>query len=317
MIPATIALEKATLYIIATPIGNLGDMTIRAINTLHSVDIILAEDTRHSNRLLQHYGIHKSCYGALHQFNEPQQTEKIIHLLQEHKTVALISDAGTPLIADPGFHLVQAIHQANQQIAKQAAKQATKDAAIQPPQINISPVPGPCAFVAALSCAGIPADRFLFIGFLPPKSGTRQNSLRHLAEIPYSLICYEAPHRLLATLEDIYQILGDRQICIAKELTKIHENIVTQSVRSYLQHFQQQKEQQTIQQAMQETVKGEYVLLIAGWQKKPATLDAGQEKMLHILKQHCGSKKAAEILHAITGINKKICYQTIIDHADA
>ena len=321
MIPATIALEPATLYLVATPLGNLRDISIRALDILHSVDFIFAEDTRHSNQLLQHYNLGKSCTASLHEFNEQQQVPRIMRLLQNRKTVALISDAGTPLIADPGFRLVQAIHQANQQTNQQTNQQAvientakdtvTTDKAkdhtqIHRPTIKVCPVPGACALIAALSCAGLPTDNFLFVGFLPVKRGSCQNKLRILATETCSLICYEAPHRLLTTLEDIAQILGDRQVCIARELTKIHETITTQSIYVHLAQFRQQV-------ARQQPIRGEYVLIIAGCPEKSrnkiSAIHPEQEKMLHILHQHCGSKKAAEIMHAMTGIHKKAWYQ--------
>ena len=285
--------EKGTLYIIATPIGNLGDISARALDLLNSVDYIFAEDTRHSSKLLQHYGINTRC-SSFHQFNETTKTSYIVQLLQQNSTVAIIADAGTPLISDPGYKLIRTIHQINQQnyLAKQKP-------------VNLCPIPGACALITALSCSGLATDNFLFTGFLPAKTTARQTKIKTLAEQTATLIFYEAPHRLMHTLKDIYTVLGDRETCVAKELTKIHQNIITQPLSLQIEHLSQNPEK----------IKGEYVILVAGLPEKhqqTQSLSSEQHKMLSILQKHCGTAKAAEIASEITGISKKQCYKTLI-----
>jgi 16S rRNA (cytidine1402-2'-O)-methyltransferase len=193
--------RTSTLYLVATPIGNLEDISLRALRVLREADLIACEDTRHSARLLRHYGI-DTPRESHHEHNEARHTRRILDLLRAGKNIALVSDAGTPLLSDPGYSLVRACRQEG---------------------FKVVPVPGPSAAVAALTASGLPTESFFFAGFLPPKPGARRKRLREIAGVPATLIFYEAPHRLLAALEDLCEILGSRQACLARELSKIHE----------------------------------------------------------------------------------------------
>ena len=192
-----------TLYLVATPIGNLADITHRALQVLRDVDLIACEDTRHTHKLLQHYGITTKTI-SYHEHNEPQRAAQLIDSLQQGSDVAVVSDAGTPSISDPGFRLVRA--------------------AIEN-EIPVVPVPGPSALISALIAAGLPTDEFFFAGFLPSRSNARRTRLGELRAVPGTLIFYEAPHRLAATLKDAHEILGEREAVVARELTKLHEEI--------------------------------------------------------------------------------------------
>jgi 16S rRNA (cytidine1402-2'-O)-methyltransferase len=192
-----------TLYLVATPIGNLADITHRALQVLKDVDLIACEDTRHTQKLLNHYGVTTKTI-SYHEHNEQQRLSELIALLKQGRDVAVVSDAGTPAISDPGFRLVRA-------------------AIVN--EIAVVPVPGPSALIAALIAAGLPTDEFFFAGFLPPRSNARRARLSELQSVPGTLIFYEAPHRLAATLNDAYEILGEREAVVARELTKMHEEI--------------------------------------------------------------------------------------------
>ena len=192
-----------TLYLVATPIGNLADITHRAIQVLKDVDLIACEDTRHTQKLLNHYGITTKTI-SYHEHNEQQRADQLIDLLKQGSDVAVVSDAGTPAVSDPGFRLVRA--------------------AIEN-EIAVVPVPGASALISALIAAGLPTDEFFFAGFLPSRSNARRARLRELQGVPGTLIFYEAPHRLAATLKDAYEILGEREAVVARELTKMHEEI--------------------------------------------------------------------------------------------
>jgi 16S rRNA (cytidine1402-2'-O)-methyltransferase len=189
------------LYLVATPIGNLQDMTFRAIDILKQVDIIACEDTRHSQKLLNHFGIKKKLI-SYHQHNEDSRADELIRSLMDGSSVAVISDAGTPAINDPGFRIVRKAIEA---------------------EVEVVSIPGPSALIAALSVSGLPTDSFVFAGFLPAKKGERQRRLRDVADIPATLIFYETPHRLASSLKDCLSELGDREAVVARELTKIHE----------------------------------------------------------------------------------------------
>lgn len=222
--------EKTSLYLVPTPIGNLGDMTIRGLEILKSVDTILAEDTRTSGRLLQHYQISKPLQ-SFHIFNEHKALTSLIDRMQKGEVMALISDAGTPGIADPGFLLVRASLQSN---------------------LKIESLPGPTAFVPALIKSGFPSDRFTFEGFLPHKKG-KQTLLIQLAEEERTIIAYESPHRLVKTLEQMIPLFGaDRLVSVSRELTKLYEETFTGPLSDVLHHFQSKE------------VKGEIVLVIDG-----------------------------------------------------
>jgi len=227
------------LYVVATPIGNLEDMTFRAVRILKEVDLIAAEDTRHSRKLLSHYGI-STRLTPYHDHNEQLKTDYLISRLQAGQNVALITDAGTPCIADPGYRIVQA--------AVAAA-------------VRVVPVPGAAALAAAVSAAGLPTDRFAFEGFLPPRQGRRLAKLAELKDENRLLVFYEAPHRLAATLADLSTAFGSRQAVVARELTKIHEEFRNGNLPELAEFYRLQQ------------VKGEVVILVSppAADAKPAT----------------------------------------------
>jgi 16S rRNA (cytidine1402-2'-O)-methyltransferase len=195
---------SGTLYVVATPIGNLEDISARALRILGEVDLIACEDTRHTRKLLDRYGISKPLV-SYHEHNESARAAELMIDLLAGKNIALVSDAGTPLIADPGYRLVEQARQRG---------------------VTVSPVPGPSALLAALSASGLPTDSFVFLGFLPPKQGQRRKLLEEWKSLPATLVFYEAPHRILETLEDIAAIFGPRHCVLARELTKIHEEFL-------------------------------------------------------------------------------------------
>jgi 16S rRNA (cytidine1402-2'-O)-methyltransferase len=217
------------LYVVATPIGNLEDITYRAVRVLGEADLIACEDTRQSHKLLEHYGIHRPTI-SYHDHNEAERTAELMERLREGATVALVSDAGVPLVSDPGYRLVTAA------VAE---------------GIRVEPIPGPSALLTGLAGAGLPTDAFHFGGFLPPKTGQRIRALEALEHEEATLIFYEAPHRILETLEAVEQVLGPRPVVVARELTKLHEEFLrgtTGEVRAQL--------------AARDSVKGEITLLI-------------------------------------------------------
>ena len=196
-------MTPGTLYLVATPIGNLADITHRALQILSAVDLIACEDTRHTQKLLSHYSITTKTI-SYHEHNEQQRAPELIERLKQGTSIAVVSDAGTPSISDPGFRLVRAAIEND---------------------ISIVPVPGPSALIAALIAAGLPTDEFFFAGFLPSRMNARRARLTELQSVPGTLIFYESPHRLAATLKDAYEILGEREAVVARELTKLHEEI--------------------------------------------------------------------------------------------
>jgi 16S rRNA (cytidine1402-2'-O)-methyltransferase len=196
-------MTPGTLYLVATPIGNLADITHRALQVLSDVDLIACEDTRHTHKLLNHYGLSTKTI-SYHEHNEQQRATELIERLKQGTNIAVVSDAGTPSISDPGYRLVRA--------------------AIEN-EISVVPIPGPSALITALIAAGLPTDEFFFAGFLPPRATARRARLNELQSVPGTLIFYEAPHRLAATLKDAYEILGEREAVVARELTKLHEEI--------------------------------------------------------------------------------------------
>lgn len=229
----SMAEEKTSLFLVPTPIGNLADITLRALEVLKKADVILAEDTRKSGILLKHYHIQKPLQ-SFHIFNEHQVLNGLVRRMQGGEVIALVSDAGTPAISDPGFLLV---------------REALKH------QLTVECLPGATAFVPALVKSGFPTDRFVFEGFLPHKKG-RQTLLKKLADEDRTVVLYESPHRLLKTLEQIQEYFGtDRRVSVSRELTKIHEQTITGSVSEVLQYFQENE------------VKGEIVVVIDGNKK--------------------------------------------------
>ena len=267
-----------TLYIVATPIGNLDDITLRAIDTLKRVDLIAAEDTRHSGLLLQHLGIKARLY-SLHDHNEQEKAHVLIEKLQSGLSIALVSDAGTPLINDPGYHLVKACREND---------------------IKVVPIPGACAAIAALSVAGLPSDKFIYEGFLPAKSKARQDSLASLITEPRTMIFYESTHRILETLKDMQTIFGaDKQIVLAKELTKTWETIVSFPVNELIDWLNQDASRQ----------KGEFVLIVAGYTESNKDIDPKAINTLKLLQKELPLKKAAAITAEIYGLKKNQLYQ--------
>jgi len=272
-----------TLFIVATPIGNLDDITFRAVQVLKSVDIVLAENTRHSKKLLLHLDISKTIR-AFHEHNEREKTKAIISEIRSGKSIALISDAGTPLISDPGYFLVA-----------QAKKEGLK----------VVPIPGPTALITALSASGLASDSFTFLGFLPSKQTARVKLLKSLVGRTETSIFYESPKRILATLTDMHRIFGDsREVCLAKELTKVFETIQTGSIPNLIDYL-------TIDQNHQ---KGEFVILISATDKiNIAEAETQLNSLLPILCAELGASKAAKLAAKITGIDKKQCYKRALD----
>ena len=270
------SIDRGVLYIVATPLGNLGDMSPRAVEVLSGVTLIAAEDTRHSAPLLRHFGVRTPCI-ALHEHNEREISPAIVERLAKGDSVALISDAGTPLVSDPGYPLVQAARAKG---------------------IQVSPVPGPSALIAALSASGLPSDRFVFEGFLPARSGARRTRLAELCDESRTLIFYESPHRIIDCLDDMATVLGtDRPAVIARELTKLFETIHNDSLAGLCTWLRADKNQQ----------KGEFVILVHG-----STLEAGSEveaqRVVQILMTELPVKQAAALAAQITGLKKNALY---------
>jgi 16S rRNA (cytidine1402-2'-O)-methyltransferase len=275
---SSVFVESGTLYIVATPIGNLTDISQRALDVLTHVDIIACEDTRHTQRLLSTYSI-KNKTLSLHDHNERQRQDYVATLLQEGKSIALVSDAGTPLISDPGFHLVRHCRELN---------------------LPVSPIPGACAAIAALSVAGLPTDRFSFEGFLPSKTGARQATLANLLEEPRTMVFYDAPRRAIDTVEDIVKVLGgERQVVISRELTKTFETIHSDSAENLLAWLNEDPNQ----------LKGEMVLIIEGNKIDPNAIPAKAIDTLKLLLEEMKPKKACAITAEIYGVKKNALYE--------
>jgi len=270
--------DQALLYIVATPIGNLADMVPRAVEVLQCADLVAAEDTRHSQRLFSHFNIDTPLV-AYHDHSDDKRTGQILRRLEQGQTVALISDAGTPLISDPGYRLV-------------------REARVR--GIRVVPIPGPCAFVAALSAAGLPSDRFSFEGFLPAKSGARERALRELAGDSRTLVFYEAPHRVADTLDAMGAVFGgDREAVIARELTKAFETFHLASLAELAAWVRADSNQQ----------RGEIVLLVRGAERRQDTgMNPEAERVMKLLLAELPPRKAAALAAEITGVNKKTLY---------
>ncbi len=271
------------LYVVATPIGNLGDMSQRAIDVLNAVDLIAAEDTRHSSRLCQHFSINTPLK-AYHDYSDQAHSEAMITQLQEGKDIALISDAGTPLISDPGYRLVKLAREAD---------------------IDVVPIPGACAMAAALSVAGLPSDRFCFEGFLPAKAGQRINYLQDLLEEERTMIFYEAPHRIADSLAAIAEVFGaERELVLAREITKTFETVLAGTVQDVLQRVEEDSNQR----------KGEMVVLVKGFEAGEKQIDGKVEHMMRCLLAQLPVKQAAQIGAEISGLRKKALYQWALDN---
>lgn len=277
-------MTTGTLYLIATPIGNLADISSRALSTLGSVDLIAAEDTRHSARLLQHYEITTKVI-SMHSFNEEKQSRALLRRLLDGESIALISDAGTPLISDPGSLLVR--------LARESG-------------VQVTPIPGACAAIAALSASGLSAAHFLFEGFLPPKAAARQARLASLRTQTATIILYESPRRVIKLIQDIIQEMGsERRVVIARELTKRFETIYCERADHILAWLENDPDQQ----------KGEFVVLIEGAQV-PDYDESEARRVLALLLPHMKVKHAASIGAELTGYKKNQLYELALTMED-
>lgn len=270
-------MSAATLFVVATPIGNLADLSARALETLRTVDAICAEDTRRTGQLLSHFGIATPLV-ALHEHNEDAMAERIVARLQSGQSLALVSDAGTPLVSDPGYRLVKAARAAG---------------------VAVSPVPGACAAIAALSVAGLPSDRFAFEGFLPAKSAARRERLSALAGESRTLVFYESSHRIAESLADLVQALGpERPATIARELTKLFETVLAGNLAELLAKVQADDNQR----------KGEFVVMVQGAGEDAGAQIAEGRRVYALLNAHLPPSTAAKLAAEITGAPRKALY---------
>ena len=269
-----------TLYIVATPIGNLEDITLRALRVLKDVDLIAAEDTRHTRILLDHYGIQASVT-SYHEHNERAKAQELVRQLEKGVNIALVSDAGTPAISDPGYRLILTAITAGARVV---------------------PIPGASALTAVLSACGLPTDGFVFEGFLPAKQQQRRSRLQTLCREIKTLIFYEAPHRLCECLGDIGEILGDREMTLAREVTKVHEEFLRGPVS------------QILQQIAERQIKGEVTLVVRGWDQQTAvSLEEVKQKAHELLAQGMRVKEIAEVLGEKYGYAKKEIYRIAVE----
>lgn len=273
-------LSVPALYIVATPIGNRDDITLRALTILRSVDRILAEDTRHSQHLLQHYDINRPLV-SVHEHNETGRLTQIIQWLEAGESLALITDAGTPLISDPGFILVRALRERG---------------------LNVVPIPGVSAVITALCAAGLPTDRFQFIGFLPAKAGPRERTLEAALAYRGTSLCYESPRRLLDTLTVLAQLAPDRPLVVARELTKQFETFLSGTASELLARVQEDSDQQ----------RGEIVLLIHGQTEEVLSSGVDADALLALLAEHMPPKKAAGEAARLLGGSKNDLYARLL-----
>jgi len=267
-----------TLYLVATPIGNLEDITYRAVRILSEVSVIAAEDTRTTRKLLAHYDIHTPLV-SFHEHSDAGRIEGLVRRLQD-EDVAVVSDAGMPAISDPGYRLVSAVVEQG---------------------ITVVPIPGPSALVAAVAASGLATDRFLFIGFLPNRSGRRRKALEELRQISHTLVCYESPHRVLSMLGDAGDILGDRQIVVARELTKLHEEIWRGTISEAVIYFETRRP------------RGEFTLVIAGQQTSEATHKWSEDEVANALRERrqggLSAREAAREVAELAGWSRRDVYQ--------
>lgn len=279
----TLSEQGGTLYIVATPIGNLDDMSPRAAAILSRVGVIAAEDTRHSGRLLQHLGIRKPMM-ALHEHNERDKVGQVLEKLAEGQDVALISDAGTPLISDPGFVLV-----------REARARGCR----------VAPVPGACALISALSAAGLPTDRFIFEGFLPSRQGARKKTLERMVMESATMVFYESPHRIVDTVRDIEQVMGaEREVVLARELTKTFETF-------YAGHAAVVRERL---EADPHGSRGEFVVMVHGASAQESSAGSAEvDRILALLLAELPVKKAAKLAAELTGSSKNELYQRALE----
>ncbi len=276
------SVSKGTLYIVATPIGNLDDMSPRAVRVLSTVNLVAAEDTRHSRPLFTHFGIRTPTL-AFHEHNERQLTADLLRRLQQGAAVALICDAGTPLVSDPGYLLVREAHAQG---------------------IAVSPIPGPSAAVCALSAAGLPTDRFVFEGFLPRATGQRRASLQRLRGEGRTLIFYESAHRLLGTLQEMRDAFGaERQAVLARELTKLHETLLSGNLEALCERVASDPLQS----------KGEMVLVVHGEDDRDRRQAMEAERVLYILMGELPLKKAVSLATELTGAKRNWLYAKALE----
>jgi len=275
-----------TLYIVATPIGNLEDITQRALRILGEVDLIGCEDTRHTRKLLSHFGINTKTI-SYHEHNERERAPELCNLLEGGKNVALVSDAGTPLISDPGFRLVRTAIERN---------------------VRIVSIPGPTAFATALAASGLATDEFFFGGFLPSRDNARRAKLEQLRAIPGTLVFYEAPHRIAKTLQDALNVLGDREAAVGRELTKLHEEFARGLLSELAKHFSDKT-----------TVRGEIVLMIRGREQDkgpttPSTDTVTQliERVRNFEQQGLNSKDALKTAARELGLKRAEAYRLMV-----
>lgn len=278
---------RGALYVVATPIGNLADISGRALDVLAHADVILAEDTRHSAKLLAHYGIDTACR-SFHEHNEQRQVAALVERIAAGERLALICDAGTPLVSDPGYRLV---------------------AALRARGIQVIPVPGANAAIGALSAAGLPSDRFCFEGFLPAGAGDRRRRLESLSSEPRTMIFYESPRRVRSMLVELADALGgDRPAVLARELTKIHETIVAGTLTELAQWLDSHEEQQ----------RGEFVVVVGGAPAGThAAADAAALDTLRVLLEELPLKQAVATAARITGVKRNVLYREALKLADA
>lgn len=276
--------RAGTLFVVATPIGNLADITERALRTLHDVELVLAEDTRVSGALLRHFGI-GTAVESLHAHNERRRTQQLLERLDRGESLALITDAGTPLISDPGFTLVRAARGAG---------------------VRVVPVPGASAPIAALSVSGLPVDRFSFEGFLPAADSARKQVLEALRDERRTMVFFEAPHRIAASLRDMTAIFGAaRRACLAREMTKLFETIVTDRLVSLLAFVEGDAEQ----------CRGEMVVCVEGAAAPEPDLTEGR-RVASILGRYLSPSQAAAAAAEITGVNRKAIYRQMLADGD-
>jgi len=274
---------ECALYVVATPIGNLRDISLRALDVLASADVVAAEDTRTTAPMLTHFGIAANRLMALHQHNERGAAEKVIALLAQGQSVALVSDAGTPAVSDPGALLVEAVRTAG---------------------YRVIPIPGANAALAALSAAGLPAPHFLFYGFLPNKSAARCHALQDLVTLPYTLVFYEAPHRILECVADLQTVFGgERQIVLAREITKLFESIHRCTLAEAMDWLNGDPNRQ----------RGEFVLLVSGATAQREGLDKEAERILTLLLKELPLKQAVQLAVQITGMGRNELYQRALE----
>jgi 16S rRNA (cytidine1402-2'-O)-methyltransferase len=282
LIHSILAVVSGTLYLVSTPIGNLEDITYRAVRVLKEADLIACEDTRHTSKLLQHYGIERPTI-SYHEHNENDRSLDLLNRLKNGETIAVVSDAGTPLISDPGYRLVS-----------QAAKAG----------VTVSAIPGPSAVLTALAASGLPTDEFHFAGFLPAKSGQRRKELERLAGLDTTVVVYEAPHRIIETLEDIGEVYGDTPVVVTRELTKVHEEFLRGTADSILLDLNARP-----------SIKGEMTLVIG----KRAPREHHEQSIAEAVAAHMqGGASRMDAMKAVArerGLSKREVY-TALENAE-